>query len=91
MTRGVADALEESDVLRALARHQRGDWGFDVERVSGDEPTSSGAEEDVAANNFALREGGRLVSVYRSREGARFFVITEADRSATTILLPEEY
>ena len=48
--------------------------------------------EDRRANDDALETGGRLLSVYRARgSGEAFFVITEADRSATTLLLPAEY
>ena len=46
---------------------------------------------DWEENEASLSEGFRLLSVYRSREGERFWVITEADRSATTVLLPDEY
>lgn len=78
ITRGALAALTHGDVLGALARHARGDWG-DVDA------------EDWQANERALREEGRLVSVYRSGEGLKFYVITEWDRSYTTVLLPEEY
>jgi len=64
-------------VLAALGRHVRGDWG-DVDA------------EDRAANDRALREGTRVLSSYRAG-GVKFWVITEADRSATTVLLPSEY
>ncbi len=60
-----------------LSRHQRGDWG-DLDN------------HDKQANNKALTNGGRIFSAYRF-DTVRFWVITEADRSATTILLPEEY
>ena len=61
-----------------LDRHARGDWGeVDV--------------EDQQANQDALLHGERLLSAYRTSAGVRLWVITEADRSATTILLPEEY
>jgi hypothetical protein len=60
-----------------LTRHQSGDWGAVV-------------PEDWRANDRDLREGGRLPSAYDVR-GFRLWLITEADRSATTILLPEEY
>ena len=60
-----------------LARHQSGDWG-DV------------GLEDRRTNNRDLREGRRLLSAY-DVGGSRVWVITEADRSATTILLPAEY
>jgi hypothetical protein len=47
--------------------------------------------EDRAANDGALRSGDRLLSVYRSAAGTTFWVLTEADRSATTVLLPDDY
>ena len=49
------------------------------------------ADEDITANEQALIEGLRLMSAYRTPGGQRIWIITEADRSATTILLPEEY
>lgn len=61
-----------------LRRHLRGDWG-DVDG------------HDRAVNDRALARGGRLVSVYTANVGERLYVITEADRSATTLLLPSEY
>ena len=61
-----------------LARHARGDWG-DVDA------------EDWKLNDAAVREGSRILSAYTTLNGERVWVITEADRSATTILLPEEY
>lgn len=78
ITRGALDVLSNEDVLRALARHARGDWG-DV------------CDEDRAANDEALRYGSRLLSSYHTASGRKFWIITEADRSATTVLLPEEY
>jgi hypothetical protein len=79
-TPGVLAALEKNDQGPAefLARHRGGDWG-EVD------------EEDSAANDWALREGARLLSVYRLKDGAKIWIITEWDRSATTLLLPEEY
>ena len=70
--------LTQLEILRALQRHQAGDWG-DVD------------EEDRQANDQALREGTRLFSVYHSATGIKFWVITEADREATTFLMPEDY
>ena len=70
--------LTQDDVLRALRRHQGGDWG-DVN------------QHDRQANELALKEGSRLVSVYHSATGVKFYIITEADRSMTTVLLPEDY
>lgn len=64
--------------LTVLARHRRGDWG------------DLGAD-DWEANEQALEHGSRILSVYKLSEQDRVWVITEADRSATTILLPVEY
>lgn len=72
------DNLDPEDVYRCLAQHQRGDWG-DV------------CPEDREANDHALTSGGRLFSVYHDRDNIKFWVITEADRSATTVLLPDDY
>lgn len=75
------DALEvipSHEILAAIARHQAGYWG-------------ELSPEDKEANEEALREGNRLFSVYRSAQGVKFYVITEADRSVTTILLPHNY
>jgi hypothetical protein len=66
------------DLLRYLARHARGDWG----EVN---------EEDWLLNDQALVGGTRLLSAYRLRDGTKVWIITEADRSSTTMLLPEEY
>ena len=61
-----------------LRRHHRCDWGeLDA--------------EDTARNDAALQEGTRLLSAYTLRSGERLWIITEADRSVTTILLPEDY
>ena len=82
LSAGVAEAVAgdsaaAAEVCRLIARHARCDWG-DL------------CEEDKALNERALRNGGRLLSAYATRIG-RVWVITEADRSATTVLLPEEY
>lgn len=79
-TRGALAALERADqgFGEFLARHARGDWG--------DVPP-----EDAAENRRALQHGLRLLSSYRTRRGERIWIITEADRSVTTILLPDEY
>jgi hypothetical protein len=77
-TPNAMSTLENEDVLGALTRHAAGDWG-DV------------SPEDWKENDLALREGFRLFSVYHDRNGVKFWVITEADRSATTVLLPEDY
>ena len=70
--------LTEEDILMGIKRHQAGDWG---------ELT----EDDRQANERALIEGTRLFSVYHAVSGIKFWLITEADRSATTVLLPEDY
>ncbi len=78
MTRGVAQTIALEDVLAALARHAQGDWGEVY-------------AEDARANEYALKQGLRLFSVYRMTSGTTCWVITEADRSSTTVLLPDEY
>ena len=77
-TPGVLEQVSERDRNNGLFRHLQGDWG-DL------------CEEDKRRNEQALHCGDRLFSAYRSCEGVKFWIITEADRSATTILLPEEY
>ena len=47
--------------------------------------------EDVQSNERALRGGGRLFSAYRSSQDIKFWIITECDRSVTTVLLPKDY
>lgn len=70
--------LAPLDVLQALARHVTGDWG-------------ELCADDRRENEESLRSGGRLVSVYHDCRRTKFYIITEADRSVTTILLPEDY
>ena len=78
ITPGAIAVLANTDVLNALARHVACDWGD----VCGD---------DRLANDEALRTGARLLSASRDCEGVKFWIITEANRSVTTVLLPEEY
>ena len=78
ITPGAMEEIHPEDVMRSMHRHAQGDWG-------------DCGEDDWAANDAALREGTRLFSVYHDRAGVRFWVITEADRSATTVILPSEY
>lgn len=78
LTRGALNALDGEDVLAGIARHASGDWG-DV------------CPEDKQANDDALQVDARLLSAYHSTDGLKFWIITEADRSITTVLLPEEY
>lgn len=70
--------IAAEDISAALSRHADCDWG------------DCGAE-DWQENDFALDNDLRLFSVYRDRNDAKFWIITEADRSSTTILLPEDY
>lgn len=72
------DALVPEDVRQALRRHAAGDWG-DV------------GATDQAENELSLREGFRILSAYRDRNGTAFWIITEANRKLTTVLLPEDY
>ena len=79
MTPGVLDLTADGDIrpLDLIRRHAQGDWG-DM------------CQEDQDANNYALKEGGRLFSSYNYPDG-KVWIITEADHSATTLLLPSEY
>jgi hypothetical protein len=77
-TPGVTKALALTEILPALLRHLSGDWG-DLDA------------EDKAANDQSLIDGSRLLSAYHSAKGIKFWIITEADRSVTTVLLPSEY
>ena len=83
MTRGVNDEIAENTpfskfVPNSLKRHARCDWG-DL------------GKEDTASNNSALKTGGRLFSVYVEEGLKKIWIITEWDRSVTTILFPDEY
>ena len=69
--------LTPADVQLGLQRHQAGDWG-DL------------GEEDWKENDDAVVNGRRLLSSYRS-SGTVFWIITEANRSATTVLMPDDY
>jgi len=76
-TCGVAERISTDAVFIAIARHAQGDWG-DVDH------------HDRQVNERAVKDGSRLMSVYR--DGTQvFWVITEANRSSTTVILPEEY
>ena len=68
--------------IEFLRRHMSNDWGglpYDL------------SDEDVRENELSLVEGFRLLSAYRTAKGQKLWIITEADRSSTTILLPDEY
>jgi hypothetical protein len=78
LTRGVLVKVAPEDLFAAVRRHAHGDWG-DV------------CPDDHASNDRALRLGDRVLSSYRTQEDQSFWIITECDRSVTTVLLPEEY
>jgi hypothetical protein len=78
MTPAAAAALTQTEILTALRRHMAGDWG-DVD------------EHDWQENELSLKEGFRLLSAYHTDAGLKLWVITEADRSHTTVLLPNDY
>ena len=70
-------ALPREDIQYALGRHVSGDWGIM-------------SKQDRRANDLAVAAGTHIVSAYLSSDGRKFWVITEADRSATTVFLPED-
>ncbi len=69
--------LKTEEVISGLRRHATGDWG-------------NVCPEDALANDAAVREGDRLLSAYGDGPN-RCWIITEADRSVTTVLLPDDY
>jgi hypothetical protein len=77
-TTNATEVLSSLDMLKGIMRHEMGDWG-------------EICEEDRQENELSLVEGFRLMSVYRTANGTKFWIITEADRSVTTVLLPEDY
>ncbi len=70
--------ITHDDIMAALRRHLSGDWG-DV------------CAEDKQSNDRAVLEATRILSSYQAANGTKFWIITEADRSVTTVLLPEDY
>ena len=77
-TPGALANVPEPEMFKGLVRHLSGDWG-ELD------------EHDRRENEISLTEGFRLLSRYVTPTGTAFWIITEHDRSATTILLPEEY
>ena len=65
-------------ITRYVAKHQSGEWGL-LDR------------HDLRANEKALKQGARLLSAYHLKDDTKIWIITEADRSSTCVLLPEEY
>jgi hypothetical protein len=80
VTPGAEDALMIAGQtgIEFLRRHMSNDWG-------------ELSDEDARENELSLKEGFRLLSAYRTAKGQKLWIITEADRSSTTILLPDEY
>jgi len=80
ITPGAEDALmiAGQTAIEFLRRHMSRDFG-------------ELADEDIQENELSLREGFRVLSAYRTVKGQKLWIITEADRSSTTILLPHEY
>lgn len=78
MTPGAASSIPPREMVKALARHEAGDWG-------------ELCAEDRRVNDYAMENAGQIVSAYTSKEGIKFWIITEWDRFETTILLPDEF
>jgi hypothetical protein len=78
ITSAANSALNLADVTRAMNRHLSGDWG-------------ELCPEDIHSNNSAVKNGLRILSAYKDRVGEKFWIITEADRSYTTVMLPSDY
>ena len=78
ITTNAQNQLNAMDVQICLKRHEAGDWG-------------EMAQSDQRENEHALIHEGRLMSTYKDGQGIKFWIITEWDRSVTTVLLPEDY
>ena len=80
MTIGAREALEKYGqmLIEFLARHQSGDWGIVC-------------EADKKENDFSVKNGFRILSAYKTLQDVKIWIITEADRTSTTVLLPSEY
>lgn len=77
-TPNALEKVSQQDILNTIARFLKKDWG-------------EMDEDDKKMNDEALKSGARLLGAYESKKGIKFWIITEADRSVTTILLPEDY
>ncbi len=77
-TPAALETFLQSEIATALGRHARGDWG-DVDR------------EDARANEIALHDGTRLLSAFEFSGNRKLWIITEADRTSTCVLLPSDY
>ena len=78
ITSAAREVLSDNDINAAMHRHESGDWG-DV------------TDSDRRSNDAAVKHDERILSSYQSIDGVKFWIITEWDRSATTVLLPEDY
>ena len=78
ITPAARDTLDTVDVMVALRRHAQCDWG-DL------------CPEDRQEHEYSLANDCRILSSYCDRNSVKFWIITERDRSATTILLPDDY
>ncbi len=78
VTQNALDLIPTKEIIVAVTRHSHGDWG-DLQ------------DEDRQENEFALAKSFRLFSVYHASNGTKFYIITEHDRSITTVLLPSDY
>ena len=74
----VLDTIPNAEIIAALDRHVRGDWG-------------NVCKSDREKNDWALKNKERLLSSYCAENGTKFWIITEWDRSYTTVLLPSDY
>ena len=77
ITANARSILTPAEIHEALQRHAQGDWG-------------NVCKDDAELNDRSLEDGDRLLSAYGDGS-RRFWIITEADRSATTILMPQDY
>ena len=78
VTPGVLETVPRGELLAAYSRHLRCDWG-------------ELSDTDWRMNDDAVENGGRIFSAYCTFNGAKFWIITEANRLYTTVLLPSEY
>ena len=77
-TPNALETLSPEDIRLGIQKHQAGNWG-------------EMCDSDRQENEESLKNGFRLLSVYRAANGKLFWIITEANRSATTVLMPEDY
>ena len=77
-TPNALECLTPEDIQCGMQRHQSGNWG-------------EMCDSDRQENDLSLEKGFRLLSVYRAANGKPFWIITEWDRSSTTVLMPEDY